>query len=244
MIKELRAEYHAYISGSTDHEAPNATQAVREASFAEHYSREEVLDMAPVPEHIRTNELPTSVVVTQEAEVACGCTAQPRVPPPPPPIPPAILEDLFPGQNITQELITKKGFCRRMKKEFKAILNKMAAVRGGDPDGSDESATTYVTPTPRAVTKATPQAKQVKVIDVMRNWQTDDGVLPKETQEKGKREGRDSGADREIVRELAMQYTRPRKNVTSSEAVSLWQTTGCAWNCVSVTLMLIVVIYS
>ena len=234
-----------------EEKSPNTTQEVRWSTGVEQFQQAEAHDM-PSAREFKSADTVTSGDVIQERVVKCGCTGQPPRPPPPPPIPPEILRRIFPDQDIKQELLSRKGFREKVKKELKNLLRKNSTREMPEPPQESRKPTSPPSPPPPPPpsmsvklkpTDSPPSMKsisnhpdeasmpnrkgktmRVKVIDLMKNWKP--LVDFRDTQssqhdpkgKKGDNYGEKTLNEREIVRQFAMEFTRPR---TRSSGVSV-----------------------
>lgn len=247
------------------------------------FQQTEAQDM-PSAREFKSPETLTSNDLMQEAEVTCGCpAAPPRRPPPPPPVPLEMLQRMFPGQDIKQEMLSRKGFCKRVKKELKDLLAKDSARavaleqplesprKPASPPPPSQLPPSSSPPTRQklgrknqpsnppstksekdhyrkaSAAKTKNKTMRVKVIDLMKNWKPlTDFTAPRPAPDDSKREKGDSYAEKalnekEIVRQFAMEFTRPRTR--SAGAVRLVAgTVSVSMTCASGVFLVFVVV--
>ncbi|KAL8584764.1 hypothetical protein ACOMHN_035683 [Nucella lapillus] len=156
-------------------------------------------------------------------------------PPPFPPLPAEVLEALFPGQNVTVQLLATPGFCRRFREELKELFRKsfdprlptgssttpapsrvphtgslppppIASKTGGEKNSQPAQNTSVTSP---------PGTWKVKVIDLMKNWK------PLQTESPPSREkDASSEEEREIIRQFSQEFTKPRSRNGSLRTVA------------------------
>lgn len=182
---------------------------MRESNIAEHFSQEETVHFPPQGQHAEPyRAVPVSPLDKTEVETGCACLPMPRAPFPPP-IPNALLEQMFSGQNVTQDLFLKKVSCRRFQEELKEAINKLGflTLEHVATLNENSSQTIFSSDSPLAEDgRPASDVKQVKTIDLTKGWQFSPVNFPKKSQPKeGEIKGPDAGV--EIVREFARQQT-------------------------------------
>lgn len=190
--------------------SPNATQGVKEGAIA--MSPPVPVDRTagghpPVQEEVQAyRKLPSGDITEEGAARACSCMTPPR-PPPPPPIPAAVLRQLFPGLNVTRDLLTKKGFCRLARNELRDLLTKISLLTADGEEHPQSEMPTWSTmasmTVPFGEEAGHRESKMIKTIDLTKGWRStvDGDPKPRADLEEERRD---------IEKELAMELGRTR----------------------------------
>ena len=215
----------------------NTTEEVRESDrVSRHLHQAQAPDLPALSAvEFRSSQTVTSgpLPIRQEAEAMCACRGEPPRLPQPPPIPPEILQRMFSGENITQDLLSRKGFCRHVKEELKLWLKSESSqqVREEHGDWSEEGG--LLQPSwedmeqnrpplgtdvgQSAVTEPSPRTKRVKVIDLMKNWRSlADAQSPPSPSPRAKGDNQADKHDREIIRQFSMELSSSGHTVTGT----------------------------